>query len=315
MITRRTVQRMFLLRPDSEINAIFEYCLAEAAARFDIGIVGWLAMSNHYHAIVFDPGAKLPAFLEHFHKMVAKAVNGHHERWENLWSTEETCVTRLVTLDDVFDKLVYTLANPAAAHLVDHVAHWPGSSSWTRMGKGPKTVKRPAVYFKKNGVMPETVELRVIPPPSLKGESYERWIARVRQAVELREAEAAQSRRSKRIKLVGRKKVLETDPFAAPSTDTPRRRLRPALACKDGERMSEERAILCGFRQGYRTMFEAYVTQNRKESALAKAKSAGKSAKRQRAKRKTPIEFPAGTYRFRILGLRCAPFPAAAAAV
>jgi len=47
------------------------------------------------------------------------------------WSgNEPTCVTHLVTLDDVFDKVVYTLANPAVDHLVDRVADWPGSSSF-----------------------------------------------------------------------------------------------------------------------------------------------------------------------------------------
>jgi len=311
MVTRRTVQRTFLLRPGEEINAIFEYCLAEAAGRNDIGIIGWLAMSNHYHAIVFDPAGKLPAFLEHFHKMVAKVTNGYHERWENFWSTEETCVTRLVTLDDVFAKLVYTLTNPVSAHLVDVVGQWPGSSSWTRMGKGAKPVRRPAVYFKKDGVMPAKIALQVIAPPGLDGESYERWIKRVRQAVTLREQEAMRTRREQGIKLVGRKNVLVTDPFAAPATTAPRRRLRPALACEDATRMAEERTILRGFRQTYRTMFAEYVAQNRKASGSGKCSPARKSTQR-RPKRKLKLEFPAGTYRFRMLGVRCAPFPLAA---
>ena len=31
MVTRRCTQRLFLLRPDSETNNVFLYCLAEAA--------------------------------------------------------------------------------------------------------------------------------------------------------------------------------------------------------------------------------------------------------------------------------------------
>ena len=118
-ITRRTSRREYLLRPDEETSAIFDYCLAEAAARFGIGLIAWKAMSNHYHAIVHDPKGRLPAFLEHFHKMVAKAMNARWDRSENFWSSEETCVTRLVSNNDIFEKILYVLCNPVAADLVD----------------------------------------------------------------------------------------------------------------------------------------------------------------------------------------------------
>ena len=68
LITRRCTRREYLLRPDDETNAVFDYCLAEAAARYGIGLIAWTAMSNHYHAVVHDPKGCLPAFLEQFHK-------------------------------------------------------------------------------------------------------------------------------------------------------------------------------------------------------------------------------------------------------
>jgi putative transposase len=114
LITRRCTRREYLLRPDNTTNEIFGYCLAEAAHRFGIGLLAWKAMSNHYHAVVHDPKGRLPAFLEQFHKMLAKALNARWGRWENLWSTEETCVTRLVMAQDVFDKVLYVLCNPIA---------------------------------------------------------------------------------------------------------------------------------------------------------------------------------------------------------
>src|SRR5690606_8386222 len=94
LLTRRCTRREFLLRPDAKTNEIFAYCLAEAAARHGVSLVAWLAMSNHYHAVVFDPDGQLPSFLEHFHKMLAKALNARWGRFENFWSTDETCVTR-----------------------------------------------------------------------------------------------------------------------------------------------------------------------------------------------------------------------------
>src|SRR5687767_10471489 len=97
LVSRRCTQRMFLLRPDEKTNEIFQYCLAEAATRFDIGLIAWVTMSNHYHAVLYDPHGRLPAFLEHAHKMIARCMNARWNRWENLWSTEQTCVTYLPT--------------------------------------------------------------------------------------------------------------------------------------------------------------------------------------------------------------------------
>jgi len=296
LITRRVAQRMFRLRPSEDINRILEYCMAEAATRFEVKVIAFMVMSNHYHAVVYDPLGKLPAFLERFHKMVAKAVNAHQERWENLWSTEETCVTRLVTLEDVFDKVVYVLMNPVAAHLVEKVADWPGASSWPRMGRGAKVVKRPTAYFRKDGVMPATATLVVSTPPGLKGETAADWIKRVRREVKLRELEARTKRRAGAPPVVGRKGVLATNPFGAPKTAAPHRKLRPALACKDKDKMTTERAILKGFRTAYRSALALLLKRLPKGDLKGEPK----------------IEFPAGTWRWKHLGVRCRRPPAAA---
>src|SRR5881394_2178396 len=101
MVTRRCTQRQFLLRPDPQTNNAFNYCLAEAAQRHGIDVMLPVAMSNHYHAVVFDRHGTLPEFTEHFHKMLAKCMNALRGRWENLWSSEQVCIVRLVELEDV----------------------------------------------------------------------------------------------------------------------------------------------------------------------------------------------------------------------
>jgi putative transposase len=70
MVTRRCTQRQFLLRPSSITNAYFEYCLALAAKRSGVQVIAYLAMSNHYHAVVFDPLGQLPVFLECVNKAI-----------------------------------------------------------------------------------------------------------------------------------------------------------------------------------------------------------------------------------------------------
>jgi hypothetical protein len=49
---------------------------------------------------------------EHFHKLLARSQNALRGRWKNLWSTEQTCIVKLVDCEAVLDKLVYTAANP-----------------------------------------------------------------------------------------------------------------------------------------------------------------------------------------------------------
>ena len=280
LVTRRTLLRTYLLRPHPEVNRMFEYCLAEAAKKHGIELIAWCAMSNHYHAVIYDPGGHVPAFIERFHKMLAKVLSVHHGRFEGIWSREQTCLTRLVTMSDVFDKVVYVLSNPAAAHLVEDIAEWPGSSSWKLMGSDPKTVARPKVYFRDDGRMPENVELRAVAPHGLRSESYKAWIDRVRAAVKQRQSGLAEERPKNR-PVLGRKRVLAMDPLAAPKTEAPRRKLRPHLACKDKERMKAERKLLKDFRAEYGKMLLRLRTGPAR------------------------VEFPEGTYRLRLLGLRC----------
>jgi REP element-mobilizing transposase RayT len=292
-VTRRCTQRQFLLRPDEKTTAIFEYCLAEAARRYEVALVAWLAMSNHYHAVVFDPHGQLPAFLEHLHKMVAKALNARWSRWENLWATEETCVVYLPTPRDVFDKTVYTLTNPVSDHLVERASDWPGSSSLRFLvGRRASRHARPRTFFRATGVMPEWVELRAASPPvgdlepgGRRGEAEAAWAERVLAAVADRERAAREERARAGTRVRGRRAVRMASAFESPQTSEPRRNLRPAVACKDPARRAAELVKLVAFRRRYAAARARFVAGERS------------------------VEFPAGTYRLRAWGVRCAPSP------
>lgn len=290
MITRRCTQRQFLLRPDERTNAIFEYCLAEAAQRFDIGLLAWVAMSNHYHAIVFDAKGRLPAFIEHLHKMLAKVLNGRWNRTENLWSSEETCITYLPTPEDVFRKTVYVLSNPFASHAVDRLSDWPGSSSFGYLN-GKRTMhRRPTVFFRKTGVMPEQVALHLDIPEAVLGvRSLWQWAERVREAVLVNEFATRKKRLVTRTPIWGRKAVMRATPSESPATPTPRRRLRPTLAAHDKATRIAELCKLKAFHVAYDI------------------------ARRRFAAGDMEVEFPPGTYRMRLLGARCTPVVSIAA--
>ena len=290
MVTRRCTQRQFLLRPDEKTNAIFAYCLAEAAMRFDVGVIAWTVMSNHYHAVIYDRHGRAPAFAEHLHKMVAKVFNVRWEREENFWSSAETSITYLRTAEDIFRKVVYVLSNPVTADLVDRLADWPGSSSLQHPPGTQTTERRPSLYFRRNGTMPETVELQtMLPRVVLERESAESWHARVREALAEKEEAARQARLREGRGIMGRKEVLRASPFDSPKTKPPRGRLRPTLAAKDRELRIAELRRLAAFRLAYREARKRFLSGDR------------------------DAEFPVGTYRMRLLGARCAePIPIAA---
>ena len=59
--------------------------------------------------VLHDRHGTIVEFMAHFHRLVARAVNAHRGRWENLWASEPPCLVELVTIDDVVDKVVYDL--------------------------------------------------------------------------------------------------------------------------------------------------------------------------------------------------------------
>jgi hypothetical protein len=98
------------LRPSRLTNQIVGYCLAAAADHTGVLLHTVCVMSNHWHAVVSDPEARLPEFLERAHRLIAKCQNAALGRWENLWSSEKTSVVYLASEQDVLDKMAYVIA-------------------------------------------------------------------------------------------------------------------------------------------------------------------------------------------------------------
>jgi len=232
LVTRRCTQRQFLLRPDEATNNNFLYCFAIAAERCGVDILLPCAMSNHYHAVVYDRCGNLPAFTEHFHKLVAKSQNALRGRWENLWASEQVCVVRLEGLADVVAKLVYVATNPVKDGLVAKVHHWPGVNGLgALLADRPMTARRPAHFFRTGGPMPESATLRLTLPRELGDADEVRAELRARVA-EMEQTLADQRQRAGR-RVLGRRAVLHQSWRDSPTTHEPRRNLRPRVAARN----------------------------------------------------------------------------------
>lgn len=229
MLTRRCTQRMFLLRPDAATNNAFMYCLAVAAALFGIDVLYTMVESNHHHTVIFDRHGYVSAFLEHFHKLVARSQNALRGRWENFWASGEPCITRLLDRAAVIDKLIYTATNPVKDGLVERVHHWPGANSFAAFAYQREiTATRPLHFFRKDGRMPKNVTLRITIPAEL-GPADE-VIREVCAGIEAVEERMADERRRTGSAVIGRRRILAQDWKDSPSSIEPRRVHRPRFA-------------------------------------------------------------------------------------
>ena len=230
----------------------------------------WPDICYHYHAVIYDRAGHYPEFIEHFHKLSARSQNALRGRWENLWSTEQTCVVKLVDREAVLDKLVYTATNPVADHLVARVHCWPGVNGLGALLAGRALcATRPLHFFRPDGPMPDALELPLTIPAELgpAAELLSELRDRVR-AVEL-EREAERARTGRRV--LGRRAVRTQSWRASPSSVEPRRNLRPRVAtrCKWAriEALMRNRAFVVDY-----------------------------ASARERWRNGVPAVFPAGTY-------------------
>jgi putative transposase len=235
LVTRRCSERRFLLRPDRETNNAFVYCMALAARKSNVSIVCVGTTSNHYHAVVVDNQGRLPEFLEHFHKLLAKHQNCLRGRWEAFWATEQTSVVELPNPEDVLAKMTYAIANPCQSHLVEYVHHWPGVESLTAIEEDlPLVASKPARFFDpENDDLADVVQLAFRRAPGFERLRHAEYAKLVREHVDRAVAKAKAERLEKGIKLVGRKNVLRQHWNDSPNTREPRRGLSPRVACRN----------------------------------------------------------------------------------
>jgi len=107
----------------------------------------------------------IPEFMAHLNKLVSKCVNVSVGRWENVFSVEQPSLVKCEQDQDVFDKIVYTMANQVSSIMVSHGHQWPGvRTNPTDLLAGEIEVPRPAVFFRSNGPMPKVAKLKLTRP-------------------------------------------------------------------------------------------------------------------------------------------------------
>jgi putative transposase len=278
LVTRRCTQRQLFLRPSRTVNEIFLYLLARAARRYGVRVHAFCVLSNHFHLVVTDPKARLPAFGQYLDSLVARALNASLGRWESFWAPDSYSAVALATPHDIVAKAAYVLANPVAAGLVRLGRKWPGLwSDPVKIGGEALEAKRPGRFFRPKGTMPEVEKLELTVPAGF--ESAEEFRGRLSTALADLEAQAAKAGRG----VLGVRRVLAQKPTAKPAPVERRRALNPRVAARDKWKRIEALGRLVAFLDSYRAAWAA------------------------RRRGVVDVLFPAGTYLLRVLhGVQCA---------
>jgi REP-associated tyrosine transposase len=281
LVTRRTAQRQFLLKPSDRTNQTFGYILAVAAARYGIDLHVIVVLSNHVHLVLTDRFARLPEFSQYLDSFVARAMNASYGRWESFWAPGSFSAVVLVDKEDVVEKAAYALANPAAAGLVASGHDWPGLwSAPQTIGGAWRTFDRPDHFFRKTGHMPERATVELSPPPGFEAEEFRALLAA---RLGEKEKEAARALEDERRTFLGVRRVIAQKHTEFPAPGEPRRKLNPRIASRDKWKRIEALTRLNTFLGDYR-------------AALAKLRDGI-----------ADVVFPHGTYRLRVfLGVTCA---------
>ena len=228
LITRRCVLRRFYLRPGHDTNRILRYCLARAARRTGVVVHAVCWMSNHGHLVVTDVDGRLPEFCEWLFRTIAQCIKGVHGIRENVWSDGSYSAVRLETEEAIVDKIAYVIANPVTAGLVRQARQWPGVVSRpSDLYGADHGGERPSEWFHES--QDESAQIMMSAPPCFEGR-VDVLVTAVRDMVAEREKLAAAELRRTGRRVVGAERVLEVDPFHAPSTVEVERVRNPVFA-------------------------------------------------------------------------------------
>jgi putative transposase len=261
MVTRRTLRRTHLLRPDPRINAVFTYLLAVLAERHGVLVHAAVLMSTHEHIVLTDTRGVLPRFLQELHRLLALSVKVLR-KWEGaVWDHEKTSVVELLTDQAIVEKIAYVMANPVAAGLVDRAHQWPGVTTRPDdLGRACWTAKRPDLYLDTNNVAwPVNATMQLTVPPAFSSSEDD---LRSRVAAELLTLErlASADVKARGFRVLGAKCIRAMSPFKRARSWEPLRSRNPTFAVGRGLRDAffEAVAALRQFRAAYRAAMDAW---------------------------------------------------------
>lgn len=262
LLTRRTLRRHLLFRPDAVLNGLFLCLIAFFAQKFAITVSAIQVLSDHFHAVLTDELGQLPSFLRELHRMLALCVKVLR-KWEGpVWEPCSASVVELLTPEAEAREMVYTWLNVVRAGLVNDPREWPGVTTGLDELDGPAiVVKRPSIFLDAcSGIWPEQVELRLSMPPKLAALGPAQARQMLRAELERQLAQARAEARNRGWRVLGARRCQQVSPYERATSWEPLRSRNPVLAVgrRLGSLLRDAVGRLREFRRAYRVALERW---------------------------------------------------------
>src|SRR6476661_6934528 len=126
-VTCRTLQGRLLLRPDPELNDIAAGILGRSQRLYPVDIVGYVALSTHYHLLVWAEDAqRLARFAGYFNSNLAREVSRKTGWTGKIWDRRYQAIVISNEEEAQVERLRYVLSHGCKENLVTHLRDWPG---------------------------------------------------------------------------------------------------------------------------------------------------------------------------------------------
>lgn len=126
-VTSRTLHARLLLRPSAALNDIIGGILGRAQRRYEVEVVGYAFLSNHYHLLLRVRDARqLAGFMGHLNSKLAREV-GRLTGWTGkIWERRYQAIVVSEEEAAQIERLRYVLSHGCKENLVARLRDWPG---------------------------------------------------------------------------------------------------------------------------------------------------------------------------------------------
>jgi hypothetical protein len=227
-VTSRTLHGRLLLRPGLELNDIIAGALGRAQRRYEVNIVSYVFLSNHYHLLVRVRDARqLAGFVGYLNSKVAREVSRLTGWSGKIWERRYQAI--LVSDEELaqIERFRYVLSHGCKENLVARLRDWPGVHCVRALLEGEPLsghwFDRTSEYAaRQRGEDPENLRyataesVTLSPLPCWEGLSPEAYRRRVVNLVETIEEDAAAETKRSGVGPLGPARILAQHPQHRP---------------------------------------------------------------------------------------------------
>jgi putative transposase len=226
-VTARTIHGRLLLRPDHPTCDLILGVLGRAQALYEMRIVAFVFLSNHYHLLLLpNSPQQLAAFMGYVASNIAREVGRIHQWKDKFWARRYRAVLISNEENAQLARLQYLLAQGTKEGLVAKPGDWPGPNSIRALLEGARIQgtwfdrtteyrarRRGLVdYSQKDFASTETVTLTPMPcwaawPEPRRREAIRELLAGIERAAEIERGGKP---------ALGREAILKQDPHDLP---------------------------------------------------------------------------------------------------